>query len=152
MKKNFISRIVRPVSVLATVVAAVAISQPIQNVSKATAAPATVIAYVSSENGHYSHTINTDTETWGTSVGDFQPTQNNWRCQRMANAVNRAGTKVYNVASCQGNAVAIDTATNTFTGLPFGGSAMVTSSDDQYIYVAAAYYRTKYKYWFSRIF
>ena len=130
---------------LATVVAAVAISQPIQNVSKATAAPATVIAYVSSENGHYSHTINTDTETWGTSVGDFQPTQNNWRCQRMANAVNRAGTKVYNVASCQGNAVAIDTATNTFTGLPFGGSAMVTSSDDQYIYVAAAYYRTKYK-------
>jgi hypothetical protein len=145
MNKNFISRIVRPVSVLATVVAAVAISQPIQNVSKATAAPATVIAYVSSENGHYSHTINTDTETWGTSVGDFQPTQNNWRCQRMANAVNRAGTKVYNVASCQGNAVAIDTATNTFTGLPFGGSAMVTSSDDQYIYVAAAYYRTKYK-------
>ncbi len=145
MNKSIISRIVRPVSVLATVVAAVAISQPIQNVSKATASSATVIAYVSSENGHYSHTINTATETWGTSVGDFQPTQNNWRCQRMANAVNRAGTKVYNVASCQGNAAVIDTATNTFSILPFAGSAFVPSSDDEYMYVVTAYYRFKYK-------
>ena len=139
------SQLVRPVAAVAIVVASIAIGQPTHSVTKATAAPATVIAYVSSENGHYSHTINTDTKSWGTSVGDFQPSQNNWRCQRMANTVNHAGTQVYNVATCQGNAVAIDTATNTFTGLPFGGSAMVTSSDDQYIYVAAAYYRTKYK-------
>lgn len=130
---------------MAIVVALIAISQPIHDVSKVMAAPATVMAYVSSENGHYSHTINTDTKSWGTSVGDFQPTQNNWRCQRMANTVNRAGTKVYNVASCQGNSVAINTATNSFSILPFAGTAFVPSSDDQFMYVVTAYYRFKYK-------
>ena len=145
MHKSFISRLIRPVGAVAIVVASIAISQPTQIISKATAASATVMAYVSSENGHYSHIINTETKAWGTSVGDFQPSQNNWRCQRMGNTVNRAGTKVYNVASCQGNAVAIDTATGTFSGLPFGVSAMVTSSDDQYMYVVTAYYRFKYK-------
>lgn len=145
LKKSFLSRLVRFAGAMAIVVALIAISQPIHNVSKVMAAPATVIAYVSSENGHYSHTINTDTKSWGTSVGDFQPTQNNWRCQRMANTVNRAGTKVYNVASCQGNSVAINTATNTFSILPFAGTAFVPSSDDQFMYVVTGYYRFKYK-------
>lgn len=143
--KRFLSRRVRLAGAMAIVVASIAISQPIHDVSKVMAAPATVMAYVSSENGHYSHTINTDTKSWGMSVGDFQPTQNNWRCQRMANTVNRAGTKVYNVASCQGNSVAIDTATNSFSILPFAGTAFVPSSDDQFMYVVTGYYRFKYK-------
>ena len=84
MHKSFMSQLVRPVAAVAIVVASIAIGQPTHSVTKATAAPATVIAYVSSENGHYSHTINTDTKSWGTSVGDFQPSQNNWRCQRMS--------------------------------------------------------------------
>ena len=113
--------------------------------SKVSASAPPTFAYVSADNGHFSHVINTSTRSWGTSVGDFQPTQNNWRCQRMANAVNHAGTKVYNVASCQGNAAAIDTATGTFSLLPFGGTAFVVSGDDQYLYVVTAYYRFKYK-------
>jgi hypothetical protein len=108
------------------------------------AAPPTY-AYLSSENGHFSHVVNTSTQSWGTSVGDFQPSQNNWRCNRMTNTVNNAGTKVYNAASCQGSAAAIDTATGTFSLLPFSGTAMKVSQDDQYMYVVMGYYRVKYK-------
>ena len=113
--------------------------------SEASAVAPPTYAYLSSENGHFMHVVNTSTQTWGTSVGDFQPSQNNWRCNRMTNTVNNAGTKVYNAASCQGNAAAIDTATGTFSLLPFGGTAMKVSQDDQYMYVVMGYYRAKYK-------
>jgi len=108
------------------------------------AAPPT-FAYLSSENGHFMHVVNTSTQTWGTSVGDFQPSQNNWRCNRFTNTANNAGTKVYNAASCQGNAAAIDTATGTFSLLPFAGTAMKVSKDDQFMYVVRGYERQKYK-------
>lgn len=108
------------------------------------AAPPTY-AYLSSENGHFMHVVNTSTQTWGTSVGDFS-NQNNWRCNRLTNTVNHAGTKVYNVNACQlSQAAAVDTATGTFSLLPFSGTAMAVSQDDQYMYVVTAYYRFKYK-------
>ena len=127
-------------------VSALAITVPVTiKADSVDAAALPTYAYLSSENGHFSHVINTSTQSWGTSVGDFQPSQNNWRCNRMTNTVNNAGTKVYNAASCQGNAAAIDTATGTFSLLPFGGTAMKVSQDDQYMYVVMGYYRVKYK-------
>jgi protein involved in ribonucleotide reduction len=63
----------------------------------------------------------------------------------MTNTVNNAGTKVYNAASCQGNAAAIDTATGTFSLLPFVGTAMTVSKDDQFMYVVRSYERFKFK-------
>lgn len=113
--------------------------------SKASAVAPPTYAYLSSENGHFMHVVNTSTQTWGTSVGDFS-NQNNWRCNRLTNTVNHAGTKVYNVNACQlSQAAAVDTATGTFSLLPFSGTAMTVSQDDQYMYVVTAYYRFKYK-------
>ena len=113
--------------------------------SKASAVAPPTYAYLSSENGHFMHVVNTSTQTWGTSIGDFS-SQNNWRCNRLTNAVNHAGTKVYNVNACQlSQAAAVDTATGTFSLLPFSGTAMTVSQDDQYMYVVTAYYRFKYK-------
>ena len=113
--------------------------------SQASAVAPPTYAYLSSENGHFMHVVNTSTQTWGTSVGDFS-SQNNWRCNRFTNTVNHAGTKVYNVNACQlGQAAVVDTATGTFSLLPFAGTAMTVSQDDQYMYVVTGYYRMKYK-------
>jgi hypothetical protein len=127
-------------------VSALAITVPVTlQSSPAEAAAPPTFAYLSSENGHFMHVVNTSTQTWGTSVGDFQPSQNNWRCNRFTNTANHAGTKVYNAASCQGNAAAIDTTTGTFSLLPFAGTAMRVSKDDQFMYVVRGYERQKYK-------
>jgi hypothetical protein len=127
-------------------VSALAITVPVTlQSSPAEAAAPPTFAYLSSENGHFMHVVNTSTQTWGTSVGDFQPSQNNWRCNRFTNTANHAGTKVYNAATCQGNAAAIDTATGTFSLLPFAGTAMKVSKDDQFMYVVRGYERQKYK-------
>ena len=138
-RRIFLAATVLGVSALAAAIPVAMKSSP------ADAAAPPTYAYLSSENGHFSHVVNTSTQSWGTSVGDFQPSQNNWRCNRMTNTVNNAGTKVYNAASCQGNAAAIDTATGTFSLLPFGGTAMKVSQDDQYMYVVMGYQRVKYK-------
>ena len=138
-RRIFLAATVLGVSALAAAVPVAIETSPADAVAPPT------YAYLSSENGHFSHVVNTSTQSWGTSVGDFQPSQNNWRCNRMTNTVNNAGTKVYNAASCQGNAAAIDTATGTFSLLPFGGTAMKVSQDDQYMYVVMGYYRVKYK-------
>ena len=127
-------------------ISALAITVPVTlQSSPAEASALPTFAYLSSENGHFMHVVNTSTQTWGTSVGDFQPSQNNWRCNRFTNTANNAGTKVYNAASCQGNAAAIDTATGTFSLLPFAGTAMKVSKDDQFMYVVRGYERQKYK-------
>ena len=127
-------------------ISALAITVPVTlQSSPAEASAPPTFAYLSSENGHFMHVVNTSTQTWGTSVGDFQPSQNNWRCNRFTNTANNAGTKVYNAASCQGNAAAIDTATGTFSLLPFAGTAMKVSKDDQFMYVVRGYERQKYK-------
>ncbi|CAB4628645.1 unannotated protein [freshwater metagenome] len=139
LRRIFLAATVVGVSALAAAVPVAIKSSPADAVAPPT------YAYLSSENGHFSHVVNTSTQSWGTSVGDFQPSQNNWRCNRMTNTVNNAGTKVYNAASCQGNAAAIDTATGTFSLLPFGGTAMKVSQDDQYMYVVMGYQRVKYK-------
>jgi hypothetical protein len=138
-RRIFLAAAVLGVSALAAAIPVAMKSSPADAVAPPT------YAYLSSENGHFSHVVNTSTQSWGTSVGDFQPSQNNWRCNRMTNTVNNAGTKVYNAASCQGNAAAIDTVTGTFSLLPFGGTAMKVSQDDQYMYVVMGYYRVKYK-------
>ncbi len=94
LRRIFLAATVVGVSALAAAVPVVMKSSP------ADAAAPPTYAYLSSENGHFSHVVNTSTQSWGTSVGDFQPSQNNWRCNRMTNTVNNAGTKVYNAASC----------------------------------------------------
>ena len=139
LRRIFLAATVVGVSALAAAVPVAIKSSPADAVAPPT------YAYLSSENGHFSHVIDTGTRSWGTSVGDFQPSQNNWRCNRMTNTVNNAGTKVYNAASCQGNAAAIDTATGTFSLLPFAGTAMKVSKDDQFMYVVRGYERQKYK-------
>jgi protein involved in ribonucleotide reduction len=139
LRRIFLAATVLGVSALAAAVPVAMKSSP------ADAAAPPTYAYLSSENGHFSHVVNTSTQSWGTSVGDFQPSQNNWRCNRMTNTVNNAGTKVYNAASCQGNAAAIDTATGTFSLLPFVGTAMTVSKDDQFMYVVRSYERFKFK-------
>lgn len=114
-----------------------------QEKASATALP--TYAYLSSENGHFMHVVNTGTQTWGTSIGDFS-NQNNWRCNRLTNTANHAGTKVYNVNACQlGQAAVVDTTTGTFSLLPFSGTAMTVSKDDQYMYVVRSYERFKFK-------
>ncbi|CAB4646937.1 unannotated protein [freshwater metagenome] len=138
-RRIFLAATVLGVSALAAAIPVAMKSSP------ADAAAPPTYAYLSSENGHFSHVVNTSTQSWGTSVGDFQPSQNNWRCNRMTNTVNNAGTKVYNAASCQGNAAAIDTATGTFSLLPFVGTAMTVSKDDQFMYVVRSYERFKFK-------
>jgi hypothetical protein len=139
LRRIFLAATVVGVSALAAAVPVAIKSSPADAVAPPT------YAYLSSENGHFSHVIDTGTQTWGTSVGDFQPSQNNWRCNRFTNTANNAGTKVYNAASCQGNAAAIDTATGTFSLLPFAGTAMKVSKDDQFMYVVRGYERQKYK-------
>jgi hypothetical protein len=139
LRRIFLAATVLGVSALAAAVPVAIESSPADAVAPPT------YAYLSSENGHFSHVIDTSTRSWGTSVGDFQPSQNNWRCNRMTNTVNNAGTKVYNAASCQGNAAAIDTATGTFSLLPFVGTAMTVSKDDQFMYVVRSYERFKFK-------
>jgi hypothetical protein len=140
-----LSRFIRPVVAIALAVGVVATVRPSSHPTIARAAAAPVYAYVGSENGHFMHVINTATQQWGTSVGDFS-NQNNWRCNRLTNTANHAGTTVYNVNACQlGQAAAVDTSNGTFSLLPFAGTAMTVSPDDQYMYVVTAYYRMKYK-------
>jgi len=143
-KTSDLRRIFLAVTLVGVSVLAVSVPVTLQSSPAEAAAPPT-FAYLSSENGHFMHVVNTSTQTWGTSVGDFQPSQNNWRCNRFTNTANNAGTKVYNAATCQGNAAAIDTATGTFSLLPFAGTAMKVSKDDQFMYVVRGYERQKYK-------
>ena len=139
LRRIFLATSILGVSTFAAAVPVVMEASPV-----VASAPPTY-AYLSSENGHFMHVVNTSTQTWGTSVGDFS-NQNNWRCNRLTNTVNNAGTKVYNVNACQlSQAAAVDTATGTFSLLPFSGTAMKVSQDDQYMYVVTAYYRFKYK-------
>ncbi len=143
-KTSDLRRIFLAVTLVGVSVLAVSVPVTLQSSPAEAAAPPT-FAYLSSENDHFMHVVNTSTQTWGTSVGDFQPSQNNWRCNRFTNTANNAGTKVYNAATCQGNAAAIDTATGTFSLLPFAGTAMKVSKDDQFMYVVRGYERQKYK-------
>ena len=126
-------------------IAGLAIGGALQQGTKATASANPVKAYVSSSNGHFTHVINTESQSWETSIGDFSP-HDSWRCSRFANAVNNSGTKVFNVNACQTNTTpAIDTSNNTFTQLPFAGTSYLFSKDDQYLYAIGGYYRTKYR-------
>lgn len=142
--RSLIHRLILVTSVVGIGVVTTGVQLTVNQEEVSATAPPTY-AYLSSENGHFMHVVNTSTQTWGTSIGDFS-NQNNWRCNRLTNTANHAGTKVYNVNACQlSQAAVVDTATGAFSLLPFSGTAMTVSKDDQYMYVVRSYERFKFK-------
>ncbi len=109
----------------------VSASSSVTQVVHATGIP--TYAYLSGEAGHYNYVIDDATKTLSATVGPFN-SNNNWRCNRMTNVANHAGTKVIQASACQANGVIINVADNTFSNLSFGSSVMAFSNDDQYVY------------------
>jgi DNA-binding beta-propeller fold protein YncE len=115
-------------------VSALAIVIPVATSSRsARAVTPPTYAYLSGEAGHYNYVIDDATKTLSATVGPFNA-NNNWRCNRMTNVANNAGTKVIQASACQANGVIINVADNTFSNLSFGSSVMAFSTDDQYVY------------------
>lgn len=101
-------------------------------------------AYLSAGDGHYVHVIDDATKTRTTTIGPFNA-NSNWRCNRMTAYGTPDGSRVFQTATCQANAVSINTATNAYTTMSWAGTAASFSPDSQYIYVTQAYYRNAYK-------
>ena len=123
---------IRPLLAVALIgLGLVSTSTTVTQVVHATGIP--TYAYLSGEAGHYNYVIDDATKTLSATVGPFN-SNNNWRCNRMTNVANHAGTKVIQASACQANGVIINVADNTFSNLSFGSTVMAFSNDDQYVY------------------
>lgn len=136
-------RLLAALSLVAALVAVTSVSH--SSVKPAVAAPPPMYAYTSANSGHWSYKIDGSNHTIAASLGDFS-TNTNWRCSWNTNAVNRAGTKVYQGRSCDNVITEIDVATNTTRNLVINmrSNAMAISPDDRYIYTAEPYYINKW--------